>query len=77
MKPTLCYRCNDYREIPGEDAYVLAYSKPVQVAMIPVYVSKKVEGSQNKRKWQRVGLLCPRCKDFCYSENFKPGRHAV
>lgn len=77
MRRTLCYRCNDYKEIPGHDDFLLAYQKPVEVAMIPVYVNKQVEGK--KRKWVRCGFLCPRCYDFLYTDPsvFKPKRHAL
>lgn len=76
MKRTLCYRCEEYHKIADIDNVIAAYSKPVKVVMVPVYVSKKIEGSQNKRKWERVGFLGPRCKDFLYHEGFKPKRHA-
>lgn len=77
MRKTMCIRCGEYQEIPGQDGVVRSYTKPQNIVMLPVYQRKKVEGKQNKWTWKRVGLLCPKCARFEYSEAFKPYRHAV
>lgn len=77
-----CLRCLEYQKIDHEPGVVHAYTQPVRVVMLPVYVNKVVEGEGKpsgksmKRRWVRVGMWCPRCHSF-EEGSFKPKRHAV